>query len=367
MNRTDRLLGILLELQARGELRAEDLASRFEVSVRTVYRDVQALSETGVPVVASPGKGYRLMEGYFLPPLSFSAPEAALLILGGEFVKERVDPELRRVAESALTRLAGVVPPARRPEVARRRREIDFHSSRHPGEDPRLPPIRAAVEEGRVIRLLYHAYRRPSPEPRTVEPYMLVHLAQAWHLAAYCRLRRAPRLFRLDRIDRLEVLAERFTLGERHHRHPEWEGGAGGDGRDREARVRFDPSVVRWVRERQPYFFRREEPPANAPENAEATPGPVATAGPVFVYNLRDEAALLSWLLSWGGAFTVLDPGPLRDRVATAARAVLARHAPPPAPPHAATPVRSPKSEVPSPTSPTAPAAPAMTVSGAPR
>ena len=67
MNRTDRLLGILLELQARGVLRAEDLARRFEVSLRTVYRDVQALSETGVPVVAIPGQGYRLMEGYFLP------------------------------------------------------------------------------------------------------------------------------------------------------------------------------------------------------------------------------------------------------------------------------------------------------------
>src|SRR3712207_1675966 len=102
MNRTDRLLGALLELQARGELRAEDLAHRFEVSVRTVYRDLQALSETGVPLVASPGKGYRLMEGYFLPPLTFSAPEAALLIAGGEYVRERVDPDLRRVAAGAL-------------------------------------------------------------------------------------------------------------------------------------------------------------------------------------------------------------------------------------------------------------------------
>lgn len=57
MNRTDRLMGILLELQARGELRAEDLAGTFEVSVRTIYRDVEALCETGVPVVATPGKG----------------------------------------------------------------------------------------------------------------------------------------------------------------------------------------------------------------------------------------------------------------------------------------------------------------------
>src|SRR5438067_11522744 len=119
-------MGILLELQARVELRAEDLAATFEVSVRTIYRDVEALCETGVPVVDTPGKGYRLMEGYFLPPLAFSAPEAALLLLGGEFVRERVDPELRRAADEALRKLASVLPAHRREDVARRRDELLF-------------------------------------------------------------------------------------------------------------------------------------------------------------------------------------------------------------------------------------------------
>ena len=330
MNRTDRLLGILLELQARGVLRAEDLARRFEVSLRTVYRDVQALSETGVPVVAIPGQGYRLMEGYFLPPLSFTAPEAALLLLGGEFVREQVDAELRQVAEGALTRLAGVVPPALRAEVDRRRQELHFPGFGSPGEDPRLSHLRAAVEQRRVLRLLYHAYRRPQPEPRTVEPYMLVHMTRAWHLAAYCRLRQAPRLFRLDRIDHLEALPERFTLAERHRRRPEWEQQAG---EDVEARVRFDPSVVRWVRERQLYLFRREEP-RQGPEPRQGTDtAPDRTGaqdstlpGPVFVYGLREESALLGWLLSWGGAFTVLSPAHFRDRVAATARAIATRH-----------------------------------------
>jgi predicted DNA-binding transcriptional regulator YafY len=364
MNRTDRLLGILLELQARGVLRAEDLARRFEVSLRTVYRDVQALSETGVPVVAIPGQGYRLMEGYFLPPLSFTPPEAALLILGGEFVRERVDPELRQVADSALTRLAGIVPPARRSEVARRRQEMHFPSVGEQGEDPHLSRLRQAVEERRVLRLLYHAYRRPVPEPRTVEPYMLVHLSRAWHLAAFCRLRQAPRLFRLERIDRLEILSERFTLGERHVRRPEWEVRAGEDG---EVRVRFDPSVVRWVRERQLYLFRREEPPQRPPGGDSGTPGSApgsAPGGPVFVYSLRQESTLLGWLLSWGAAFTVLGPAHFRDRVAATARDIASRHeasakgrpgVPVPDDPAPETPVLS------------ASAAPAITVSGASR
>ena len=76
MNRTDRLLAIVLELQTRNRLRAQDLASTFEISKRTVYRDIQSLAEIGVPVVSIPGQGYSLVEGYFLPPVRFTPDEA---------------------------------------------------------------------------------------------------------------------------------------------------------------------------------------------------------------------------------------------------------------------------------------------------
>lgn len=309
MNRTDRLLGILLELQARGETRAEDLARTFEISLRTVYRDVQALAETGVPVVGTPGKGYRLMEGYFLPPLSFTAGEAALLLLGGEYVRERVDAELRQAADDALRKLAGVLPLDRREEVERRRGELLFAGYRQTAEQRRLIELRTAVQERRVLRLLYHTYRRPAPEPREVEPFRLVYLADAWNLAAWCRTRRAPRLFRLDRIDHVERTGERFTLDERHHNQP---------ARDRgwtdypEARVRFDLDVQRWVRERQPFFFLHEEQAAD---------------GPVFVYAARDDRELFGWLLSWGAAAELLAPPDLRARLAREARAIATRHA----------------------------------------
>src|SRR5262245_60207173 len=151
-------MGILLELQARGELRAEDLAGTFEVSVRTIYRDVEALCETGVPIVATPGKGYRLMEGYFLPPLSFTADEAALLLLGGELVRVRVDPLLRQATEEALRKLAGVLPPERRAEMERRRQGMFFASAGSQADDRRLSLARRAVDERRVVRLVYHAF-----------------------------------------------------------------------------------------------------------------------------------------------------------------------------------------------------------------
>ena len=308
-NRTDRLVGILLKLQARGELRAEDLARRFEVSVRTVYRDVQALSETGVPIVATPGKGYRLMEGYFLPPLTFTADEAALLMFGGELVRGRVDADLRRTTDDALSKLAGVLPPERRDVVDRWRREILFPSLGPAHGESQLAQVRSAIRDRRVVRLLYHAYRRPGPEPRVVEPVKLICLGEVWYLAAYCRLRQAPRIFRLDRVDRLDLQDERLTVSERHEVGPECE-----EPMDRfaVARVRFDPAVERWVRERQPWVLLREERDA---------------VGPVFVYALRDERELIGWLLSWGAAAEVLSPPDLRTRLAIEARSILARHA----------------------------------------
>jgi predicted DNA-binding transcriptional regulator YafY len=302
-------MGILLELQARGELRAEDLAGTFEVSVRTIYRDVEALCETGVPVVATPGKGYRLMEGYFLPPLTFTADEAALLILGGELVRDRVDPLLRPAAESALRKLAGVLPADRRAEMERRRQGMFFASIAGQANDRRLVLARRAIEERRVVRLLYHAFRRDEPDPRDVEPIRLVHFSDAWYLAGYCRLRQGVRLFRLDRIDRLEVLGERYTSSARHDLPDDYR-------REPldypEARVRFDDAVLRWVRERQPFTLLREEQDA---------------AGSVFVYAIRDEQEIVTWLLTWGGGVEVLEPEGLRARLAEEARAVLARHA----------------------------------------
>ena len=311
MNRTDRLVGILLELQARGELRAEDLADTFEVSVRTVYRDVQALCESGVPVVATPGKGYRLMEGYFLPPLSFTADEAMILLLGGGFVRERVDAELRRAADGALRKLAGVLPAERRAEVERRQAEILFTSMSATGDDPRLGALREAIRERRAVRLLYHTYRRAGPAPRVVEPVRLLHLQDAWYVAGYCRERRAPRFFRLDRVDGLDVLDERFVPDERHR----IERNRVADEPWPEAVVRFDPSVERWVRERQPFYLLREEQDAD---------------GTRFVYALRDVRELLTWLLSWGAAAEVLGPPSLRAALAAEARAILARHTPSP-------------------------------------
>src|SRR2546421_4719607 len=125
MNRTDRLLAIVLELQGRGRQRAEDLAETFETSKRTIYRDIQALGQAGVPLISVPGRGYALMKGYFLPPLSFTADEATMLLLGSDFMAQNFDAQYRQAAQSASRKIEGVLPEKLRDEV--RYLQSSFH------------------------------------------------------------------------------------------------------------------------------------------------------------------------------------------------------------------------------------------------
>ncbi len=260
-----------------------------------------------MPIAALPGKGYRLLDGYFLPPVSFTADEVAALALGGAFVRDRVDVELHCAADDALRKLAGVLPPERQAVLTRYQREMLFVDDGTGRDDPALAALRRAIRDRRVVRLRYHG-RRPTATEREVEPVSLVHVNHAWHLVGYCRLRRDGHLFRLDRIDHWEPLGEPFDLADRHAFGPH-------DERPRdhpEARIRFDPAVVRWVRERQPFVFLREE---------------VDDDGPAFVYLLRDDRELLSGLLAWGAAVEIVEPPSLRARLAAEARAILVRHA----------------------------------------
>ena len=104
------MLAIVLELQNNGEQRAEDLAATFEVSKRTIYRDIDALCETGVPIASARGQGYTLIEGYFLPPLNFTIDEALMLVLGADLSAQSFDAQYKSAAEMALKKIEAVLP-----------------------------------------------------------------------------------------------------------------------------------------------------------------------------------------------------------------------------------------------------------------
>jgi predicted DNA-binding transcriptional regulator YafY len=317
MNRTDRLLAIVLELQGRRHARAEDLAAVFETSKRTIYRDIQALGQAGVPFVSTPGRGYALMEGYFLPPLSFTTDEATLLLLGSDVMAQRFDAQYRAAAQSASRKIASVLPEKLRAEVRSLRESISFISEGNvlrPDAAAKLQQLRRAILARVTVRFHYHA-RHSAEEPhqphlRDADPYALGFLQGTWYLSAYCHLRHAVRHFRLDRMDDLILLDHTFARPEsfQAQRRDLFESGSF------DIRVLFDAEVARWVREAPSFFAIAEE----------ETPD-----GLLVTLHVRSVDEVLQWLLGWGRHMRVLVPDSLRRRIEEEAEVMMRSHAAP--------------------------------------
>ena len=308
MNKTDRLFAIILELQARGQTRAEDLAKTFEVNKRTIYRDVQALSEMGVPVVAVPGQGYSLMEGYFLPPLRFTTDEATMLSLGSEFVAQHFDAQYRAAALSATRKLEAVLPEPLRTDVRYLQDHIKFVSERELTTEQAhiLAQFRRALVERRMIRFEYHARygdAARSLRQRTVNPYGMANVDTIWFLVAYDHARKDLRHFRLDRVEHVELLNKTFE------RPKHFQMGEDGESpREIVVRVLFDVSVARWVREESYFFISKFED---------------THAGLLATLHVRNEREVVQWLLGWGSHVRVLETDALRELLKSEAEKML--------------------------------------------
>jgi predicted DNA-binding transcriptional regulator YafY len=314
MNRVDRLLGIILTLQGRWHLTAAALAAQFEVSARTIYRDLEALAELGVPVVATPGRGYALAPGYHLPPVMFTATEASALALAGGLFRHFVAHEGRAALETALRKVDAVLPEETRAQVAETRRRVCLISWPHraaplDSELPRL--IQQAIAERRRLAVTYHARSTAETAERTIDPYALVYYAGDWHVLGYCHHRTDVRQFRLSRMEAPRLLPDRFVMPAEADAQAFWANTTHGRTGHCVAQVRFSDTVTRWVRERPHYAWESEE------ETAE---------GLRVTLRVDRWEELLPWLLGWGGDVEVLSPPELRARMTEEARRMLANH-----------------------------------------
>jgi len=210
MNRIDRLTGVILLLQGRRVITAEEIAAHFEISIRTVYRDIAALGEAGVPIVAEAGVGYSLARGYHMPPIMFTEEEAAALAIGAEVTEQVADESLKRSIGGALLKIRAVLSAEQRDYISRLERVVNIRFGRSSPLGADLMPMQEAVVRCRCLSLRYNAGRRGEITERVVEPLGMVFYARQWHLIAWCRLRRDLRDFRLDRMDGWKVLAETF-------------------------------------------------------------------------------------------------------------------------------------------------------------
>lgn len=218
MNRIDRISAILIQLQSRRVVKAADIAERFNISLRTVYRDVKTLEEAGIPLIGEAGVGYSIMDGYRLPPVMFTREEATAFLTAEKFVEKLTDASTMTNYKSAMYKVRAIL----------KTTEKDMLE----GMDSRIAVLKNVIQENipannhiqtilhsivqkNILTINYFAHHSQEDTKRNIEPIGIFYLSGYWHLIAYCRLRNDYRDFRIDRIKNLKVTDDLF-----HDDHP---------------------------------------------------------------------------------------------------------------------------------------------------
>jgi predicted DNA-binding transcriptional regulator YafY len=308
MNRVDRLLALILYLQSRRVVTAEEMARHFELSIRTIYRDLAALGEAGVPIAAEAGVGYTLMKGYNLPPVNFSAEEASALVTAAMLVQQFTDESIQAQINSALLKVRAVLPRDRQEQIARLESGLATTASNRLPVQADLSLLQQALAHRRLLRFQYRGAGKPDTMERTVEPLGLVYYTQRWHLIAWCRTRADYRDFRADRMTSATALSETFA--------------------PRDGFVLSD-----FIRRPASTFCARVQFKPRAADRAkrEWSLGVLdeheVDDGFVLTLATPDWEGLVSWLLSFGRSATVLEPASLRTLLVKAASDAAEHHA----------------------------------------
>jgi predicted DNA-binding transcriptional regulator YafY len=208
MNRIDRLTAILIQLQTKRIVKAEEIADRFEMSLRTVYRDVKALMEAGVPIGSEAGKGYFIVDGYHLPPVMFTEDEASSMLVAGKLVEKMADKSVRTAFDSAMHKIKAVLNESGKDHLQNLESHIEiFLRPKYEVKDSEFPDhfmteIQKAVAKKETLKIDYCSVTDELTQ-REVEPIGIFYYSMAWHLIGWCRLRNGYRDFRADRIKNL--------------------------------------------------------------------------------------------------------------------------------------------------------------------
>lgn len=212
ISRLSRLTAILLKLQAGPAVSVHSLANQFEVSTRTIYRDLQALERAGVPLVTTKGQGYQLLAGYTIPPVMFTEAEANALIMAEKMIEKTEDASLIEAFQAAADKVRAVLKKSQKEKISLLADRIIIGKNwNYSRSSAFLSEIQQALTNFNVLELDYRKADATESERRAVEPFAIYHnMDDHWVLIAWCRLRRDFRNFRLDRIEQLRRLMDTF-------------------------------------------------------------------------------------------------------------------------------------------------------------
>ncbi len=217
--RISRLTAIVTQLQTKRLVTAPELAAKFSVSVRTIYRDIRALEDAGIPIYVEEGRGYSLMEHYRLPPVMFTESEASALIIAEQLVLNNKDSSLIKDYSEAINKIKSVLTLNLKDKANLLTDRTQFTQiEKIERTSSNLSILQFALTNFLLTKIEY-ANEANETTDRTIEPFALLSVRSNWLLVAWCLLRKDFRYFRLDsakqrlrqRIKKIEILAETFT------------------------------------------------------------------------------------------------------------------------------------------------------------
>ncbi len=220
MNRFDRITAILIQLQSKKVVKAQDLADRFEVSLRTIYRDIRTLEEAGVPLFGEAGIGYSIVEGYSLPPVMFTKEEATAFVAAEKLMEKFTDVVIKKNFESLMFKVKSVLKNSAKDLMADLEDHIQVNQRRTNVDVPDnvLDVLFKAISEKKAVEMTYNALGKEHTS-RLIEPIGVYHEHEHWYTIGFCHLRDGYRHFRIDRIRQIALTnkdraLERSTLKE---------------------------------------------------------------------------------------------------------------------------------------------------------
>ncbi|MES2328533.1 MAG: YafY family protein [Bacteroidota bacterium] len=214
MNRIDRVTAILIQLQSKRVVKAQEIADRFTISLRTVYRDIKTLEEAGIPIIGEAGVGYSIMEGYRLPPVMFTKEEATALLTAEKLVEKLTDESTREMYKASMFKIKSVLRLTERDHMENMEQHIEVvdspYFSKQKNETAYLQNILKAISEKSVLNIDYFAEHSQEKSNRNIEPIGIFYMGRYWYLIAWCTLRKDYRNFRIDHIKYLSITAIHF-------------------------------------------------------------------------------------------------------------------------------------------------------------
>ncbi|HEY8928112.1 MAG TPA: YafY family protein [Mucilaginibacter sp.] len=313
MNRIDRVSAILIQLQSRRVVKASDIAERFNISLRTVYRDVKTLEEAGIPIIGEAGIGYSIVDGYRLPPVMFTREEATAFLTAEKFVEKLTDSATDEHYKSAMYKIRSVLKTSEKNlledidgkiEVLRGQAQLQVDNKGH------IQTLLTGIGQKNILSIDYFAHHSQERTKRDVEPIGIFYKEGFWHVIAYCHLRGDYRDFRVDRINHIEITGRVF-----HSKHPTLKAYIAQTAREKELDmviIRVEKVMHRFL-EQQKYYsgFVSEKTVGNYVEMTFLT------------HSLKTFAR---WFLMFGDQAEIISPDSLKEQVGNIAAAIAQRN-----------------------------------------